>query len=107
MAADALRVCNVVTPHRLIARTGYKQCVTLGPDDILKAKEIFLLAAARNKAELIQYCFVHHLRHSLSLSLTSPLSHIISSFSEPFRVLLSSSSCFVHHITCVLRSYGL
>merc|ERR1712188_144905 len=36
-----------------VCNQGYKQCVTLGPDDILKAKEIFLLAAARNKAELI------------------------------------------------------
>jgi len=38
-----------------VEHQGYSHCVSLGPKDILAAKEIILLAAARNKAQTIKY----------------------------------------------------
>lgn len=54
-----------ISGSSLVCNHGYASCVTLGPKNILEAKEVFLLAAARNKAELIHTMLHDNETHSV------------------------------------------
>eukprot|EP01094_Clydonella_sp_ATCC50884_P021772 TRINITY_DN4872_c2_g1_i1.p1 TRINITY_DN4872_c2_g1~~TRINITY_DN4872_c2_g1_i1.p1 ORF type:complete len:583 (+),score=134.50 TRINITY_DN4872_c2_g1_i1:90-1751(+) len=66
---DTSTACGVhkvdISESTPVCNHGYRACVTLGPKNILEAKEVFLLAAARNKAELINKMLYDKDTHSV------------------------------------------